>query len=97
MHHIWTIAELRWTLVENIRQLANGLGTRPSTSEYWQTLVALTTVCRDFSDPAVAQIWHDLPELNPILMLMPSVTFSWEGLVRRASNFFGATPFSGLF
>jgi hypothetical protein len=75
MHHLWRIAELRWYLVELILELAEQPVRR---SEFWTTLVSLACVNRDFHQFALNAVWGNLPNLFPILKLMPSVTRIWN-------------------
>ena len=51
--------------------LANG--TDPTD---WHTLPALARTCKAFFEPAIDELWHDLPDLSILVFLMP--TDAWR-------------------
>jgi hypothetical protein len=74
MHHLWTVTELRWYIVEIVMEFAEHEGRR---SKFWTTLVSLASVNRGFHQLAVNVLWTNLPSLRPILKLMPTVICAW--------------------
>lgn len=74
MHPAW--------LVEDVRRLLMGavVGDPPSsTNQTRQDLARLARVCHLFTELATDHLWRDLPDVTPILRLMPSLQFNDSG------------------
>lgn len=75
MHHAWLVEDIRQLLMEAVAD-------DPPDSQIKQTrrnLFNLALVCHLFTEIATDHLWRDLPDMTPVLRLMPSLRFNKSG------------------
>lgn len=86
MNVVWSIPELRYYLAETLRELEEYHG-----DEVYRATLASLVTNRSFWCPALDNLWHTLPDLDPIFRILPVMASPLPGheLVYISCNRYG--------